>query len=1434
MAAPAVAPAPAATPAPPVPAAVSPPAPALAGLALVATAKGLRLGESELIVRAETTQLQVPAVAVPLAAGRVLGQMMLSVQGIPAEAKQAALVLLDSNGNVLARQGLSPPVPSNFLWAPAAVGIPAGKYGLAVEVLMDEIGGLGGWRSAPVTLKLASSGIELLPAGEPDKNVRATLYDDKALLTDSTMEWLSKLVTTIKTDTRLDKDRIAVVTIHDDGPGDGLQRSEKAARIVEKIIANEGAPRDRLLVFGVGNQVADSKPGRAAIGPHRIELRWRGLNTASAEPAAERFAVPTGLWLDDKVMVRGDSLPAQLSLPAGKPARIVWQKGNGPAAVWIRTAATKPGAAAQSTVPQSSGRDVSDFGAELLDGLAADGRALEAGKRRTPTNAVGAAAPIELAAGMTETNLPAAADLQVWLPPAGKEFTSPELALRGRTRPGNKITVGGQELVVGADGRFFALVPLPVGPSTVTVTSTDPRGNKALLQRNVVVKDKALFLMAVADSSISHVAAHLVDIERDGGSLGLTNGAWTIGNTQLLGRGAVYAKGRISGQYLGLKDLKFTAHLDTTKNPALGDFATNLLDPTRFYPVYGDASLQTQDVQARGKLYVLVEAEQGKLQIGNFRTQLQGIELLRYDRALYGARMEMRPKLFDSEETKVIAFGAQQDRRIARRSDVLRGTGGSLYYLAARDVIEGSERVELVVRDRASGLEIARLPQGRNTDYTVDYREGRLLFKSPVSSSVDGGLALGQMGLSGQHASWNGQPVTLEVIYEARGAVSGDDAAFGGQVRQSVAGGGLSVGASYVQEGRGEGQASYRAVGADATLQLGKASKASVEWAYTEARDTLLSVSDDGGLSFAKPQLASAAGQTTTGHGLKAQIDVNLQDFFKAAAPSDLPKDASPLDLASAGPGRLRAWWQYVAPGLQTGGTIAQQAQQRFGADANLAVTHRNALTVRYDGLLSDAKADLFAGTGLYTPPAAGSFAAFNRHSVLVQDTHKLDARWTTNCAASWALALDPQKADDSGNHAAGFSGGFAWRATDRLTLRMDQQVVALADPAQLRSWGDRLISAVGAEYKLDKSLAVTLTERLGWAGQNSTALGLRTWLDKDTSLYAQQRLEDTLQTGRPTSATVVGAETRYGQDQLNRAFAEYQVDALGTGAQNRAVMGVGKRFLIGKGLSLDAGYERQQVFAGPSGALARDALSIGAEWLAGDYWKATTRQEVRLDQGDPSSGGLRKVQVLSLNNGQLAIGKDLTLFGRAHVARTQDQTNDRVEAEAIETTVALAYRPIDNNWLNMLGKVTRLVEQRPSNDNQGAQLHSDKWIGSFEPAFEAPYRLQFSPKVAYQYSKERFADYGSDIASEKLLGILRLGWHATAALDVFTELRYLSTPLVAENRKGALLEVAYLFAKALRVAAGYNFSQIVQGPAGDIGTTANDGGFFVRLLGLY
>jgi len=1404
---------------------------------------GIQLGGQLLPARTPSGgRLLVPGAPMPLAEGRLLGRLLVQVEGIPAQAKAASIVLVDAKGDVRDRMGLSLPAPRNFAWEPSASGLTAGRYGLALEVLLADAEGLSGWRTVPVALDVASSGLGFLPAGDPDKVVRATLFDASGTPTESMLEWLQKTAASL----RGEVDRLAVVSVHDHGAGDGQKRSDRQAAAVRKTLIDNGMRGDRLLVLAAGGALADYQPAKANLGDHRVEVRQRGLLLAG-DPTSAKLVPPQGVWVDGQR--QPEPLPGKLSLPAGQPVWVVAQKADGSAAVWQRSFGAKPpgGPAPTPAAPAPENQsDVMAFGAELLDALSAadDPRGLPASP--SPTTAPDASAV-------------AAADLQLYLPRAGLELASPELALRGRTRPGNRLTVQGRDLPVAPDGSFYALVTLPLGASTLTVTATDPAGHRATFERPVRVRAKALFLMAIADTSVSHVGAHLQEVGQPG--------SLQLGQVQLYGRAAVYLKGRLPGVHLGLKDLRYTAHLDTARDPQLQDFASSLIDPTRFYPVYGDASDPQLGAPARGKLYVLIEADDTKLLVGNARIGLHGIELLRYDRSLYGAQVELR-RLFGKDlDTRVQLFAAGQEKTVRRRTDLLRGTGGSLYYLAGRDVIEGSERIELVVRDRQSNLELARLPQSRNVDYTLDAREGRILFKSPVSGAVDATFGMGQNGLAGQHLHWNGHPVFVEAIYEARTAETTDDVSFGGRIEERVFAGKVRVGATYVQEGRSANgttpaEPTYRVAGADASFQIAPGTKLGAEYAWSQARDSLVSVSDDGGLSFATPNrelVRDGAGKPVEGQAVSVQFESEFADFLPAAK---VARAGAKLDAASRSLGRIRARWQWVSAGFQSGGTQTEEDQQKLSVDSQFPLGQRNVLQVRYDMTRTDRDPAAYGGQGLEplwgvgNSATSGSFSAHHRHVAAILDTHRLGGGWRVFGGTTYGYGLD---ANGGGHHSQTVSGGASWQASPRLTLRADQEVVLLGDPSQFRtdtalgSAGDHFITTLGLDYKIGKTLAVTLQERLGWGGQNATVAGLRTQLDASSSAYLQQRFEDTSERGRLASATVVGAESRYGDDQLGRAFGEYQIDALNPGRMNRAILGVGKRFALGRGLTLDAGYERQQVFGGGTGEQARDVLSLGGEWLRSDEFKLTSRQEVRLDEGGVAGQEVRKLQLVSLTNGQAALNRAVVLFGRAHYLRTQDQFRDVVEAESLEATLAAAYRPVTHNWLQVIGKYSHLIEQRPQSDNTGVQERAIKDIFGLETVAELPWRLQVGQKLAWRRSTEvlgaglqpaapgepgsfigtQLGGLGAAVTSDTFLTATRLGWHASPLLDLAGEYRFLTTALTGDLVHGALVEAAWTFAKAVRLGVGYNFSHIETTEAGDMRKT-DDGGFFLRMIGMY
>jgi len=61
------------------------------------------------------------------------------------------------------------------------------------------------------------------------------------------------------------------------------------------------------------------------------------------------------------------------------------------------------------------------------------------------------------------------------------------------------------------------------------------------------------------------------------------------------------------------------------------------------------------------------------------------------------------------------------------------GPGGSLYYLNERDIIEGSEKLRVEIRDRLSSRTIYSYILNEEVDYQIDYDTGRILLRKPLS-----------------------------------------------------------------------------------------------------------------------------------------------------------------------------------------------------------------------------------------------------------------------------------------------------------------------------------------------------------------------------------------------------------------------------------------------------------------------------------------------------------------------------------------------------------------------------------------------------------------------------------------------------------------------------------------------------------------------------
>lgn len=201
--------------------------------------------------------------------------------------------------------------------------------------------------------------------------------------------------------------------------------------------------------------------------------------------------------------------------------------------------------------------------------------------------------------------------------------------------------------------------------------------------------------------------------------------AETLPGDSVDGRIALYAKGRVLGQWL------MTLSYDSDKEKDETRFG-GVIDPRAYYTIYADRADRGFDAASVRNLYLRLERPQFYALFGDFETGLNEPELARYQRSLNGAKAEYR-----GDHVSASAFVADTPYRYRR--DELQGSGlTGPYQLGARDILANSERITIEVRDRLrSNFVLDRRTLTRHIDYDIDYFAGTLRFRQPVLSRDD-------------------------------------------------------------------------------------------------------------------------------------------------------------------------------------------------------------------------------------------------------------------------------------------------------------------------------------------------------------------------------------------------------------------------------------------------------------------------------------------------------------------------------------------------------------------------------------------------------------------------------------------------------------------------------------------------------------------------
>ncbi len=953
------------------------------------------------------------------------------------------------------------------------------------------------------------------------------------------------------------------------------------------------------------------------------------------------------------------------------------------------------------------------------------------------------------------------------------------------TAPIAELTVAGQKLSPDAKGHVALRLRVPDAGAGVEIQARFADGMSAKFSPALEGGGDYWLLVGIAEGKVGYVTQDK-----------------NLGNSGIFAEGRVklYAKGRIQGRWL----IEGGINLDSTQISDWRDLFRGdpqqmfrNLDPDRFYTVYGDASQTTQGAPTRARLYVRICYDRSELLFGNFQTGMTGVEFGRYSRAVTGARATfVRASTSDPNSppsTQVIVFGAWL--QTARAHDELRGTGGSMYYLSHRNIVEGSEQIRVELRDVVSDQPVANQAQRATADYEVDYLAGRLALREPLSS-IASSMTLVRSG------TLDGDKAFLVADYEYIVVGDVNDGSAGARVTQQA--GPVRFGGSFANEFRAQG-GDYMLLGGDVRVDLKKYGSIVGEVAWSSGALSAFSRSDDGGLTYSDASGTQQDQQKRQGWAWKGEADLH---FFGIS---------------------LHPYARGVDQGYTDTSHSSDSSFIQWGVEAEAAFWQLK-LRLHYDERRFDQ--DVF--------DSAGNDTKVHDKETRRDAGGEVGGQWGR---VGVRIGARTERADDSDSARTGHRTTVAARldvsVVPRLTLYLQGQY-AVEHNGQGLLGIDNSLGAVG--------MVVTLPWNVGAKGEVSYGaqgwgglVGLKTDLSKGRVIYGTVTLSQD-RDDRLSSTVAAGGRERIDDKNGNaRAFlfAEDQFRdgplVLGDSSSRAHMQTAGLDVPLAKRFLFSATFERGQVTpsgtplsgATPPQPIDRTAGTASASY-GGDKLRVQVRGELRTDHITDPSTGIASDELSWLASGMITATptKDLSFRGKALFS--DSKVPGSTLAKSSEADVGFSWRPSFTDRLALFGRYAYLDEGIPPTQVANAPaLRERSHVLSLAGEGRLFWRISLSEKVGAKHMDE------PDLHTSDwlILWVNRVSLHVTRAWDAIVEYRLLYGPGPTLTN-GVSLEVNRIIVGHLRLGAGWNFAKFSDDEL-QLGRGSAKG-FFVRAEGFY
>ena len=334
-------------------------------------------------------------------------------------------------------------------------------------------------------------------------------------------------------------------------------------------------------------------------------------------------------------------------------------------------------------------------------------------------------------------------------------------------------------------------------------------------------------------------------------------------------------------------------------------------------------------------------------------------------------------------------------------------------------------------------------------------------------------------------------------------------------------------------------------------------------------------------------------------------------------------------------------------------------------------------------------------------------------------------------------------------------------------------------------------------ELLTDLSLTLSHKQDLGGNSYFVSQGGLNYKINEFNRLYLREEYAK-YQQGTQTR-TLIGAESSLVKN--TTAYSEFRLADGSAGYRNQQVIGLKNKFQIIRGLNANIAGEYLSTLSGQKNPNEPDAYAAAAsmDYLAKEDLKITGRAEHRheiVENGTDS--------YLAEVAAAYKLHPDFSLLVRERYF-IEKKGGDQNDTNRL--LLGLAYRPLENDRFNALGKVEYKYDKRGTAQ---PTYGTDSFIASAEGVYQLTQTMQVMGKYAGKLEKdEDFSSYTDLMAARIMIDL-------TDRFDFGAEYRLLTSHKTNTRQHGGSVEFGCRIVDQIWLSLGYSFDRFDEDLAGD------------------